>query len=190
MEEKGPDPSQLASCYSHTCYLQLSLIQHPLSTRDVIGCVLDGLNLDYDVVINTVQTMSNPPSFEDLYSMLLNREKRLEIYHQLNADHETTSFFTSNNRGQGRSSTHGRGNGRNHYSNSNYHNNRGHGRGSYKSRGNGRGSSSTSHQFSNSNSNHTVVCQLCDKVGHSATQCRKFQSSIQQDDDLVGVPSS
>ncbi|KAK1361674.1 hypothetical protein POM88_046148 [Heracleum sosnowskyi] len=61
---------------------ELSLIQLPLTDRDLIGTVLDGLNLDYDVIVNSVQTMSTPPSFEELYSMLLNREKRLEIYHQ------------------------------------------------------------------------------------------------------------
>lgn len=46
-----------------------------MTDREVIGCVLEGLDLDYDVVVNTVQTMSATPSFEDVYSMLLNREK-------------------------------------------------------------------------------------------------------------------
>ena len=33
---------------------ELSLIQQPMSDREIIGCVLDGLDLDYDVVVNTV----------------------------------------------------------------------------------------------------------------------------------------
>lgn len=52
---------------------ELSLIQHPLTNRDLIGSVLDGLNLDYNVIVNSVQTMATSPSFEELYSMLYNR---------------------------------------------------------------------------------------------------------------------
>ncbi|KAF5198851.1 hypothetical protein FRX31_011562 [Thalictrum thalictroides] len=101
---------------------ELSLIQYPLTTRDLVGCVLDGLDLDYDVVVNTVQAMCSPPSFEKLYSMLLNREKHLEIYHQPQSDRETNALFVSNNRGHGRSNSRCRGNGR----------------GSYRGRGTGR----------------------------------------------------
>jgi hypothetical protein len=77
---------------------ELSLIQQPMNDREIIGCVLDGLDLDYDVVVNTVHTMSTPPSFEELYSMLLNREKRLEVYHSPSSTQSTTALFTTSNR--------------------------------------------------------------------------------------------
>lgn len=35
---------------------ELSLIQQPMSDREILGCLLDGLDLDYDVVVNTVHT--------------------------------------------------------------------------------------------------------------------------------------
>ena len=52
---------------------ELSLIQQPMNDREIIGCVLDGLDLDYDVVVNTIHITKTPPSFEELYSMFLNR---------------------------------------------------------------------------------------------------------------------
>lgn len=81
---------------------ELSLIQQPMSDREIIGCVLavllDKLDLDYDVVVNTVHTMSTTPSFEERKSMLLNREKRLEVYHHTSQDRSTTALLASNNR--------------------------------------------------------------------------------------------
>ncbi|KAL5699282.1 hypothetical protein ACHQM5_030210 [Ranunculus cassubicifolius] len=77
---------------------ELSLIQEPMTDRDVIGTVLQGLDLDYDVVVNQVQTMTTVPSIEELYSMLLNREKRLEVYHT-SAHTSATAMLASNNRG-------------------------------------------------------------------------------------------
>ncbi|KAL8155704.1 hypothetical protein AgCh_000924 [Apium graveolens] len=38
---------------------ELSIIQQSLTNRDLIGSVLDGLNLDYDVIVNSVQTMAH-----------------------------------------------------------------------------------------------------------------------------------
>lgn len=42
---------------------ELSLIQQPLANRDLSPIVLDGLNLDYDVISNYDQTIYAPPSF-------------------------------------------------------------------------------------------------------------------------------
>lgn len=35
-----------------------------MSAKDFIGCVLDGLNPDYDIVVDNVQTMGEPSSLK------------------------------------------------------------------------------------------------------------------------------
>ncbi|KAK0602720.1 hypothetical protein LWI29_036303 [Acer saccharum] len=163
---------------------ELSLIQQPMSDRAIIGCVLDGLDLDYDVVVNTVQTMSAPPSFEEIYSMLLNREKRLEVYHSPSPNQSTTAFFTSgnrsvnqgtNNRGHSRGINRGRSSSRGYRANGRGHraNGRGHG-----------GRTTNSHiQPAKSSQDSSIVCQICTKPGHGAlTCCHRANFSYQPDD--------
>lgn len=58
---------------------ELTLLLQPMSDLEIIGCVHDGLDLDNRVVINRDQAMLTTRSFEELYSMLLNREKQLEV---------------------------------------------------------------------------------------------------------------
>ncbi|KAI9185046.1 hypothetical protein LWI28_003659 [Acer negundo] len=163
---------------------ELSLIQQPMSDRAIIGCVLDGLDLDYDVVVNTVQTMSAPPSFEELYSMLLNWEKRLEVYRSPSPNQSTTAFFTSGNRSinQGTNS-HGHSCGINRGRNSSrgYH---------AKGRGHG-GRTTNSHiQPAKSSQESAIVCQVCTKPGHGALTCRHRANFSYQPDDLPSVFSS
>lgn len=72
---------------------ELSLIQQHITNRDLIGIVLEWLNLDYGVIVNFVQNMSTPPSLEELYSMLLNHENHLDIYHQPSPDRKVAALF-------------------------------------------------------------------------------------------------
>ncbi|KAL5705543.1 hypothetical protein ACHQM5_023836 [Ranunculus cassubicifolius] len=149
---------------------ELSLIEQPMTNRDIIGVVLQGLDLDYDVVVNQVQTMSTVPSIEEIYSMLLNREKRLEVYHT-SAHTSTTALLASNNRPNER------------YNQNNRNNNRGTSprRGNHRGRG-GRGSGrGSSYHYQQ---NPIPVCQLCDKPGHYARTCRSYSISLSQQDDL------
>ncbi|KAF6137191.1 hypothetical protein GIB67_030955 [Kingdonia uniflora] len=74
---------------------ELSLIKEPLSNRDLVGCILDELDLDYDVIITFVQIMSSTPTFEGLYSMFANREKRLEVFYQPTVDRSTTALYVA-----------------------------------------------------------------------------------------------
>ncbi|KAK0597068.1 hypothetical protein LWI29_021511 [Acer saccharum] len=163
---------------------ELSLIQQPMSDRAIIGCVLDGLDLDYDVVVNTVQTMSAPPSFEEIYSMLLNREKRLEVYHSPSPNQSTTAFFTSGNRSVNQGT-----------------NNCGHSRGinrgrsssrGYRANGRGLGGRTTnSHiQPAKSSQDSFIVCRICTKPGHGALTCRHRANFSYQPDDLPAAFSA
>ncbi|KAK1368715.1 hypothetical protein POM88_034807 [Heracleum sosnowskyi] len=133
--------------------------------------------------------MSTPPSFEELYSMLLNREKRLEIYHQPSPQREAAALFVSNTRthgilptphDQGGFVTRDPGRGRNNYQNS--YNNRSSNRGFY--RGRGRGRSNRPPYFAN------TTCQICNKVGHSALTCCERHNYAQQPDDLPAAFSA
>ncbi|KAF8378714.1 hypothetical protein HHK36_030063 [Tetracentron sinense] len=74
-------PPSLSTWIESECSQMSSLIQQPMTDREIINCVLDGFDLDYNVVVNTVQTKITTPSFKEIYNMLLNREKRLEVYH-------------------------------------------------------------------------------------------------------------
>lgn len=131
--------------------------------------------------------MTAPPSFEELYSMLLNHEKRLEIYHQPSPDREAAALFVSSNHGNNNYSndrdhggTHARDQGRER---NNSHNNRGANKGSFRGRGRGR-NNKPSHY------NVNVTCQICEKLGHSALTCRELHNYAQQADDLPSAFSA
>ncbi|KAF6149889.1 hypothetical protein GIB67_008610 [Kingdonia uniflora] len=89
--------SQTYARYYQIKYELSNIRKVPLSNRYLVGYVLDGIDLDYDVIITYVQTMPSTPNFEELYSMLANREKRLEGYQGRNNDR----VYYSNNYGRG-----------------------------------------------------------------------------------------
>ncbi|KAF8388142.1 hypothetical protein HHK36_026808 [Tetracentron sinense] len=86
---------------------ELAAIQQPLPERELVFCVLHGLDFDYHPFITTV-TNGELPSFEELYGMLLSQEIRLNEYHN---SHSTSALFTTRDRGRGRGPR-GRGNNR------------------------------------------------------------------------------
>ncbi|ERN20584.1 hypothetical protein AMTR_s00070p00072810 [Amborella trichopoda] len=73
---------------------ELEAIQQPVSQKDIIFYALDGLGINYDSLITLVTTSLELPSFEALYSILLNRKKRLEQYHSSTNENIRSAFFT------------------------------------------------------------------------------------------------
>lgn len=120
--------------------------------------------------------------------MLLNGEKRLEIYHKPSPQREAAALLVSNTRTHGAPTpreqrsfiTRDQGRGRNSYHN--YDNNRSGNRGFYRGRGRGR-SNRLSH-FAN------TTCEICNKVGLSALTCRERHNYAQEPDDLPAAFSA
>lgn len=64
-----------------------------MNNWELISCVLDGLDVNYDLVINTIHIIVEILTFEIVYNMLLNREKQLEAYHNSSNDHPLRYFL-------------------------------------------------------------------------------------------------
>ncbi|KAL5718552.1 hypothetical protein ACHQM5_011441 [Ranunculus cassubicifolius] len=122
--------------------------------------------------------MATVPSTEELYNMLLNREKRLEVYH-ISAHTSTTSVLASNNRGfqnnRGSHNNRGRANsGKGNQARGRGNSNRGNQNRTNYGRGYGRDASNYGHS---QGSHYIVVCQICFKPGHSALACNQYPSN-------------
>ncbi|KAI4299868.1 hypothetical protein L6164_033289 [Bauhinia variegata] len=51
-----------------------------MDSEDIIDCVLDGLDNDYQSVVDTVHARDTPISFDELHEKLINKE--LALYHK------------------------------------------------------------------------------------------------------------
>ena len=141
----------------------LAAIGLPLADSDVVSHILNGLGADYDPLVTSITTQSDPVSLSDLYGFLLSYELHLEQH----AAAIYLSISTVNSAQRFSSSQHCSPPPRGTFNNSgtrNYYNNRGHGRG----RGRGRGTPSYSSDYRHSS---RPTCQFCHKIGHTAPNC-------------------
>jgi hypothetical protein len=143
----------------------LAAVENPVKDADLVCYIIGGLSADYDPLVASLTTRLEPISLEDLYAHLLIFEQRLERNNSV-SDLTNSSVHVA----QRQIPMHGRG-GRasNGPSNGSFH-----GRG----RGRGRGGRAlSSHQFGSSN---RPMCQLCNKVGHTAARCyHRFDHAYQ-----------
>ncbi|OMO79651.1 hypothetical protein CCACVL1_13538 [Corchorus capsularis] len=132
----------------------LAIADHPVSDQDLILQILAGLGPEYDSLVVSVSTRSETVTMDDLHSLLLGYEYRLE-QHTL-AEPITANIATKTNSSSSRPP-----------------HNQERGRGSFRSRGRGRGRSNTSFNSNASTGNFTnrPQCQVCSKFGHSALDC-------------------
>ncbi|ERN11045.1 hypothetical protein AMTR_s00024p00088110 [Amborella trichopoda] len=132
-----------------------------------------------------VTTSPELPSFEALYNMLLNHEKRLEQYHYSTNENIGFAFFTARGRGGNRACGHGRGGGREHDTQTRLggftqtrlggssHASRGRGTFAFNTRG-------TPAPLECS----FIICQICNKAGYNALHCRQHHNFTYQPDDF------
>ena len=139
-------------------------VAQPLPPHEALSFLLVGLGFDYDSLVTSIKTQVHPMSLDDLYGHMLSHELRL-AQHQptvdlsnVSANFTNESYSTRGARGGCHPST--------------FSSNRG-GRSNFNSnRGRGRGRHSSSY-----NSNR-LVCQGCQKLGHTALQCcHRFDNS-------------
>lgn len=57
---------------------KFAAIGEPLSYRDHLGYILEGLGVEYDPFVTSVQNRTNTPSLEDVRSLMLSYEARIE----------------------------------------------------------------------------------------------------------------
>nr|KYP53212.1 Retrovirus-related Pol polyprotein from transposon TNT 1-94 [Cajanus cajan] len=132
----------------------LAAIGSPLNTAEHIDAIFDGLSEEYDPFITSVLTRTEEYSVEQIESLLMAQEERLEKHKAsesvpLQANLAQGSFnsrkqFTNQGRGSNNNGTHGRG----------------------PHRGRGRGRSAQ--HFGRGNKQ---PCQVCGKIGHIAFHC-------------------
>uniref|UniRef100_A0A2N9F1U5 Reverse transcriptase Ty1/copia-type domain-containing protein n=1 Tax=Fagus sylvatica TaxID=28930 RepID=A0A2N9F1U5_FAGSY len=163
-----PDYFQKAKSYADL----LASIGQPLHDNDLITQILAGLPSDYNDLVTSINTRLEDMPIDELFGHLLTHELRLEqqaTVPDLGIPMANLAAKTFNSSTQGRphqySSNRGsngsRGRGRNNYS---------------RNRSNGGPSSS----FPNSNNGSRPPCQICFKVGHTASTCwHRFEQQYQ-----------
>ncbi|KAA8515147.1 hypothetical protein F0562_018326 [Nyssa sinensis] len=131
---------------------ELAMAGQPLKCDDIISYVLAGLGHEYDSFVSSIYARTDHVTLEEVYSLLIVIESRLNRHHLstpaplAEANVVQRQSQQSNNRGRGGF----RGRGR--------HNNY-------------RGGGAFSYTRSNTSNSSTVVCQVCEKPGHSARKC-------------------
>ncbi|KAL5580162.1 hypothetical protein UlMin_012604 [Ulmus minor] len=140
----------------------LAAIGEPVSDPDQIMNLLAGLGSDYNVVVTSISTKDTQLSLDNVHSLLLTYENRLEQQNSVdeigvmsanfaqNNKYAGGRSYNKNNQGNQKPSNYGTGQG----GNSNY---------SYRGRSRGRGNQGGR----GNNSQAKPQCQLCGKFGHT-----------------------
>jgi hypothetical protein len=145
----------------------LATIDKPLKDSELVLYVLNGLPMEFDSLVTSVTTRTDPISMNDLYGHLLTYEQRIATHHS-SPDLSLSSVNVAQRNSAPPTFSTGRGRG---YS-PNY---RGRGRG----RGRGPPSSGTFNQY---NRDSRPLCQICSKPGHTALRCyQRYDHSYQSD---------
>ena len=177
----------------------LLAIGENITEQDRILYLLAGLRAEYNSFVITVTSRHEPLSLEEIHSMLLTHENRLEQQHTTeetnllqanittmniqghNKKNQKSSQFKTQGRGnqnqqQFNHQNFGRGRGRGHYNNNGGNFGHGPGRGSFNNH------SYSSGNFNNvsGGSNGKPQCQVCGKYGHIAINCyHRFDQTYQ-----------
>ncbi|XP_035544580.1 uncharacterized protein LOC118347977 [Juglans regia] len=149
----------------------------PLSNKELVTYLLNGLGPSYEPFVTSITTRSDPITPHELYHLLLIHETRLS--HNSRNTSPTFSLQPSVNLSTGQH--------RDQRGRSTYRGNRGsrgRNRGSYRGRSsqpfqNYPSSNTFQNNYSSSNTNRPI-CQVCSKPGHVALQCHyRFDHAYQ-----------
>lgn len=127
-----------------------------LSDDELVEYVLAGLGPEFESLVTSLTTRIESVSIDELYSQLLTFEARSNL--ALGGD-QNSANIAGRSGGRGRGISRGRGGGR------------GFSRGRGSPGGRGRGRSGSSPSASTDRRDKGVICQVCEKTGHSAVQC-------------------
>ncbi|KAA8522693.1 hypothetical protein F0562_009145 [Nyssa sinensis] len=133
---------------------ELAVAGQPLTCDDVITYILAGLGHEYDSFVASISARTDKVTIEEIYSLLLTTEARLSR-HQLSSPTPPTSVNIAQRQ---------------------YHPSQNRGRGGSRGRGRSTHAGSTARHTDH----NPVVCQVCNKPGHSARKCYlRFDLSYQ-----------
>nr|CAD1831690.1 unnamed protein product [Ananas comosus var. bracteatus] len=180
----------------------LSAIGQPMTQSELRSVIFKGLPPQFSTFIEIASEKDPTPSFQELWTMLLNHESIIEQVHSSidAASSQPTAFFSSSsskpsstptfypnspNQGGRSSRGHGRGRGRWQFAMSNF------GRGYYSNPPTPPAYSTSPHSncsllgappsFSFSNPAYsTIQCQICDALGHMAKDCPHCCNQVYQ----------
>lgn len=158
----------------------MASVGHPLEDDEIISYIIAGLGEDYDALMASLTVINTPVTLTDFYSFLLSYEARQNMRANSRDD------FSSSANNVARTGSNNTNNQRNTNNNGGgYRGNRGGGGyanrgGGYANRGGGRGRGNGGNRF-------RTRCQVCDKPGHEALQCReRFNHAFQASDPVPG----
>ncbi|CAI9782698.1 unnamed protein product [Fraxinus pennsylvanica] len=174
----------------------LALIGHPLSDAEIVVHTLHGLSNDYKELNAAIRTRETAMTFEELHDKLLDHEtflkrgegKRVTTpitaqynHHRSNNNKNRSGSGNHQNNRMGNNNYGNRsisGNPQTNSGNQGFHNpssSPSNSNFSYNTMGNFTPASHSQHQPWRPNNNHgqpKPICQLCDKIGHTAKVCR------------------
>lgn len=133
---------------------ELALIGHPIDNLEMVIHALNGLGPTFREFTASIRTRDSPIAFNELYDKLVDFEMFLQREERISTPAPATANLAQrhyNNNGQGRYQP-GRSN--------NYH-----------------GHASTPSNTKKPTLNNPIICQYCEKPGHSTKQCYKIHGN-------------
>jgi hypothetical protein len=151
--------------------------EKPIDDDDVVSYILNGLDADYNSLIERVNGMTETISPETLYSRLLNTEARVASQKMQREQYHMVANAAARGGGGGnRQANHG-----------GYHGNRGGGGGSNSNHNNGGGG----RPDNPNNPYKDHQCQVCGKLGHTALRCwKRFDKNYNGPDKVANAAST
>jgi len=163
------DYFQRAQSFAHT----LAAIGQPIPDSELVLYILAGLNVEYDPLVTSIATKTDPISLGDLYGHLLSHELCIEQHNSV----VDQSIASANIAQRNTSVPQRQGNGPS-YSSGRYNSRNTRGRG----RGRGRGGPPSGSSTSAVAGTQRTTCQVCQQPGHSASTCwHRFDHAYQCD---------
>jgi hypothetical protein len=156
---------------------EMAAVGKPLDDDDVVSYILNGLDADYNSLIEQVNGLTKTISPETLYSRLLDTEARVVSQKmQREQYHMVANAAARGGSDENRQANHG-----------GYHGNRSGGGGSNSNRNNGGGG-----RPANPNNLYKYhQCQVCGKLGHTTLCCwKRFDKNYNGPDKVANAAST
>ncbi|CAL1385136.1 unnamed protein product [Linum trigynum] len=186
-ETQGNRPVAVYLQVMRTTAAELALVQAPVTNEDLILHILRGLREEYDNLSAAVRARDTTIALEDLHDRLVDYEAKLAAIRHRSSSAPTTAFSA----GRGRSSPPARGRGsprRQQMAGPFYYSDsapRGH------SPSRGPPASTALPSASSLLGRPPLLCQFCDKQGHTAKECYRIRGRPQvHHTTTAGYPSS
>jgi hypothetical protein len=156
---------------------EMAVVGKPLDDDDVVSYILNGLDADYNSLIEHVNGMTETISPETLYSRLLDTEARVASQKIQREQHHMVANAAARGGGGGNRQANRGG----------YHGNRSGGDSSNSNHNNG----GAGHPGNPNNPYKDHQCQVCGKLGHTTLCCwKRFDKNYNRPDKVANAAST